>query len=121
MSHPILRMFDGTENTAPDLQDDVKELQTDLNRFGFNLPVNGTFDDDTEAAVVQFQKDHNLDADGIVGPLTWAALTETEAPASTDDDFPTTISNSNANLRAHFTEALKVKAFINAGAKKIGV
>jgi N-acetylmuramoyl-L-alanine amidase-like protein/putative peptidoglycan binding protein len=37
------------------------------------VPVNGTFDAVTEAAVRQFQSKHGLVPDGIVGPRTWAA------------------------------------------------
>jgi hypothetical protein len=34
----------------------------------------GTYGVETKAAVQQFQRDHKLDADGIVGPYTWAEL-----------------------------------------------
>jgi putative peptidoglycan binding protein/transglycosylase-like protein with SLT domain len=120
MSHPMLRLFDGTEGTSPDLQDDVKELQTDLNRFGFNVQVDGIFGSETEASVHQFQLDHNLESDGIVGPQTWAALTGTQAPEP-GSTFPTTISNNNAGMQADFAEARKFKALIDAGAQRIGV
>ena len=54
----------------------VKELQTLLNyaSFGAQLTVDGIFGSITEIAVISFQKLHGLKADGIVGPLTWAAL-----------------------------------------------
>jgi hypothetical protein len=120
MNHPLLRLFDGKDDTSPELQDDVKELQTDLNRFGFDIAVDGAFASETEAAVHQFQMDHGLVPDGIVGPQTWAALEETQPPdpAST---FPTTISGSNPAVRADFAEAIKFKVFINTAAQKIGV
>ena len=38
------------------------------------VAVNGTFDAVTEAAVRQFQRDHGLVPDGIVGPRTWASI-----------------------------------------------
>jgi hypothetical protein len=120
MNHPVLRLFDGTENTSPQLQDDVKALQTDLNRFGFSLQVDGSFGSETEAAVHQFQQDHGLLPDGIVGPQTWAALEGTEPPDPTSS-FPTTISSSNTAMLADFAEAKKYKAFINAAAQNIGV
>ncbi len=47
----------------------VKELQTKL-----GVAASGTFDGATEAAVRQFQRDHGLVPDGIVGPRTWATL-----------------------------------------------
>lgn len=120
MSQPTLRLFDGTAGTSPELQDSVKELQTDLNHFGFNLTVDGNFASETEAAVHQFQLDHGLVSDGIVGPQTWAALKGTPPPdpAST---FITTISSSNAAMTAQFNAALKFKALIDAGAQQIGV
>jgi hypothetical protein len=120
MNHPLLRLFDGKDDTSPELQDDVKELQTDLNRFGFNIAVDGIFASETEAAVHQFQMDHGLVPDGIVGQQTWAALEQTQPPDSTGA-FPTTISGSNPAMRADFSEAVKFKAFINAAAQKIGV
>lgn len=120
MNHPLLRLFDGKDDTSPELQDDVKELQTDLNGFGFNIAVDGVFASETEAAVHQFQMDHGLVPDGIVGPQTWAALEETQSPDPTST-FPTTISGSNPAMRADFAEAVKFKVFINAAAQKIGV
>jgi len=38
------------------------------------VQANGTFDAATEAAVRQFQRDHGLVPDGIVGPRTWASI-----------------------------------------------
>ena len=38
------------------------------------VPANGTFDAATEAAVRQFQRDHGLVPDGIVGPRSWATI-----------------------------------------------
>ena len=36
--------------------------------------IDGDFGKATYAAVIQFQTDHQLEADGIVGPITRAAL-----------------------------------------------
>jgi N-acetyl-anhydromuramyl-L-alanine amidase AmpD len=47
----------------------VEEIQGKL-----GVAANGTFDAITEAAVRQFQRDHGLVPDGIVGPRTWATL-----------------------------------------------
>lgn len=53
----------------------VEELQALLNaKFGFNLEIDGDFGKATETAVKEFQKQHNLTADGVVGKKTWAAL-----------------------------------------------
>lgn len=42
----------------------------------------GVFDAQTEAAVRQFQRDHGLNPDGIVGPKTWAVLDRTVATSA---------------------------------------
>ena len=49
--------------------DPVKLVQTRL-----HLDADGIFGPATEAAMRQFQRDHGLVPDGIVGPLTWAAI-----------------------------------------------
>ncbi|HJQ23191.1 MAG TPA: N-acetylmuramoyl-L-alanine amidase [Blastocatellia bacterium] len=48
----------------------VKQIQTKLNVS----PTNGNFGPKTEAAVRAFQRAHNMNPDGIVGPATWAVL-----------------------------------------------
>ena len=72
-----------------DCGDDVRDMQLmlinqdyDLGRWG----ADGEFGPDTESALGQFQKEHGLTADGICGPLTWAAL---ESGAAGDPE-PTT-------------------------------
>ena len=58
-----------------------------LEKLGYDLGicgVDGDFGQATEKAVKQFQKDHGLTADGVVGEKTWAALEKacsTPAPA----------------------------------------
>ena len=62
---------------------DVAQLQFILNYLSIFFPSippviqNGTFDKTTEASVIEFQKNYNLKADGIVGPATWALLYQT--------------------------------------------
>jgi GH25 family lysozyme M1 (1,4-beta-N-acetylmuramidase) len=48
--------------------------QTDLNKAGAHLGVDGDFGGITLKAVYGFQKDHGLLTDGRIGPLTWQAL-----------------------------------------------
>jgi hypothetical protein len=52
----------------------VLELQRLLNIHGAGLPVTGNFLTMTLAAVRKFQASKGLQVDGVVGPLTWAAL-----------------------------------------------
>jgi peptidoglycan hydrolase-like protein with peptidoglycan-binding domain len=55
--------------------DAVRRLQRALRRTpNLGLSVNGTFDTQVETAVKDFQSGAGLVVDGIVGPLTWAAL-----------------------------------------------
>lgn len=59
---------------------DVKYLQELLQARGYSLGkygVDGDFGSATEKAVKQFQKDWNLQQDGVVGPKTWAMLQST--------------------------------------------
>jgi hypothetical protein len=57
----------------------VKLCQEDLVKHGFGEQlgpdgVDGIYGEDTESAVADFQHSKGLEVDGIVGPLTWAAL-----------------------------------------------
>lgn len=53
---------------------EVKALQTLLNLHGAKLVVDGSFGPATKDALLAFQVTHSLEADGICGPLTFAAL-----------------------------------------------
>ena len=58
----------------------VKELQEKLINRGYSCGksgADGKFGNDTLAAVKQFQADHGIAVDGIVGPATWDALDNT--------------------------------------------
>ncbi|MDP2891708.1 MAG: peptidoglycan DD-metalloendopeptidase family protein [Bacillota bacterium] len=53
---------------------EVRQLQSLLIEEGYRIKADGIFGKATRAAVQKFQKSKGLIADGIVGPLTWAAL-----------------------------------------------
>ena len=57
--------------------EDVRFLQQKLNEFGAEIPVDGSFGNQTDRAVRNFQTDHGLTVDGIAGPNTMAALQRT--------------------------------------------
>ena len=76
----------------------VTFLQERLNDHGAGLVEDGIFGPKTKAAVKQFQLSRDLDVDGIVGPITWGALTGagggggaagTQPAQQTDDDSGT--------------------------------
>ncbi len=52
----------------------VELIQATLNHYGAHLVVDGIFGQQTRAAVISFQRSHQLEANGIVGPITWHAL-----------------------------------------------
>ena len=82
----------GLDGTIPDKKPTLRKgskgeyvtlLQTKLIQMGYdvgNTGADGSFGDKTRAAVIAFQKDRGLTADGVVGEKTWAALDE---PATT--------------------------------------
>lgn len=70
--HPVLHY--GTHGAA------VQALQGDLNAQGVSVVVDGSFGPATRTAVKAFQTAHGLQADGIVGAQTWAALESGVAP-----------------------------------------
>lgn len=52
----------------------VRWLQFELNKYGFNLSVDGDFGPKTKVAVEYYQKKNGLKVDGIVGPKTMQKL-----------------------------------------------
>lgn len=64
--------------------DEVARLQSLLNKNGYSLVEDGDFGSKTEEAVKAFQKQHNLEVDGIVGRQTWNALGVKETANSTN-------------------------------------
>jgi len=63
-----------TKLTLGSRGDEVRRLQTQLNRYGANLAVDGVFGNQTLAAVKKYQSAHGLASDGVVGDLTWGRL-----------------------------------------------
>ena len=81
MSHTTIRQGDHG--------DLVTELQQKLETTG-NSPgsIDGWFGPNTEAAVLAFQTNNGLQADGVVGNQTWAALDgDFSVPPGTSDGY----------------------------------
>ncbi|SEV96695.1 XVIPCD domain-containing protein [Luteibacter sp. 329MFSha] len=77
----------GTSLRLHDQSDAVGALQTQLGALGYTdghgrpLAADHAFGPGTEAAVRQFQRDHQLTPDGVAGPVTLAAIQAAKAPA----------------------------------------
>ena len=70
----------------------VKQLQQALRDLGYKPgPADGQFGSKTEAAVKDFQGDHDITVDGIVGDITWLNIDEA------DTSNPTIKKGSNGN------------------------
>lgn len=70
--------YPGTPLRLGDVYNEVKIIQTELNRISRNYPAipkirfeNGSFGTDTEAAVRKFQEIFNLPVTGVVDKATW--------------------------------------------------
>lgn len=69
----------------------VQDIQQELMKAGYRLPrygTDGVFGEETENAVMRFQKDFNLSVDGLVGPITLNKLQEVNHQRITAPDFP---------------------------------
>lgn len=78
-----IESYPGKALRLGDKGEDVKIIQTQLNRIRKNYPaipqikdVNGEFNEVTKNAVKEFQKIFNLTPDGIVGKQTWYQLSQ---------------------------------------------
>ena len=60
--------------------DDVRAIQLALSQAGYRIGIDGQFGPRTSQVIQQFQEQHGLKADGVVGPLTAALL---DAPHQT--------------------------------------
>lgn len=108
---------------------EVKKLTQLLMGKGFLKLVSDDFDDTVEEAVKAFQashtdtRDHKLDADGIVGPLTWWALEQAVQPVVTAPSRPTsTVLPTVPAATPKFGELVLQFALdeMKAGAREIG-
>ena len=80
---------------------EVEQLQKNLIKLGYSCGswgADGDFGNDTKKAVIKFQKEHGLSADGLVGPLTQAAI-KTALEKLTPASKPTSSTNEIYRIR----------------------
>lgn len=65
----VVAVRDGSAGEA------VKAVQSQLNRQGYQLAVDGAFGFRTDSALRAFQWGRRVDIDGVAGPITWRHLT----------------------------------------------
>lgn len=77
----------------------VTDLQTKLKALGFDPKgVDGNFGPGTRAALIAFQQSKGLQADGMAGPLTMAALQEDSETANAGVPSSTPVTGGALNL-----------------------
>lgn len=87
---------------------DVLLLQKYLKMLGYQLDENGVFDNKTNLAVVDFQKKNNINASGIVGVKTVAAINKAIMNKYTTSSVTVSRGESSIkNIRFSFQGVLK--------------
>ena len=80
---PDLKFYFATNLAVGSSGTEVSALQNALMQLGFySGPISGTFGPLTKSAVIAFQNAHGLEAVGNVGPITRAALNNSETSSS---------------------------------------
>ena len=57
---------------------DGGRLQAILDARGYTTETDGVIGEATDQAIRRFQREHDLDPDGVVGPLTWRKILSME-------------------------------------------
>ena len=82
----------------------VKQLQSELNKRGYQLDEDGVFGKKTKAAVRDYQKKNRLTmVDGIAGDETWDSLLS--APTAAEQQAAATVAEEAARPEARVTES----------------
>lgn len=63
----------------------VEEIQTLINKFGYNIPSDGNFGPQTQEVLMDFQQQVGLELTGIVDELTYNQLKDTPASNLAED------------------------------------
>lgn len=82
-------MANPTLQRGSKFRDEIARLQLTLKAAGFSVKTDGTFGRATHQAVATFQKEHGLEANGVVDEATWQAL-EAAVPSVEEDPLDST-------------------------------
>ena len=81
---------------------DVVILQQNLQKMRYKISsVSGNYDDETQAAVKAFQKDHQISATGVVNRETWWAIKGGKSPVKKSSQTASTSSFNNGTNRVN--------------------
>lgn len=65
---------------AGDKGEQVKDIQKQINKFGYNVTADGAYGEETEYAVMDFQFRHHIEISGIISGKTLELLNQTPDP-----------------------------------------
>lgn len=96
---------------------EVKTLQTNLNNLGYSLTMDGSFGTLTERAVIDYQKRHGLEADGIVGSKTSTSIEAELKKLAEANKFPyiAKVTASELNVRKSGTTSAAIVTKVEKG------
>lgn len=90
-----------------DSGDQVKTMQQKLNKFGYNLTIDGSFGPSTHFAVIDFQKKNKITANGLVDSATLKCLDKTPTAE-------TTYKPSSQDTKAAVNNAASLEQYVNS-------
>lgn len=109
-ARPLLRLNDGYAHTTPDLRDEVMDVQRTLNDVVGETTIDGEFGNETDARVRDFQRANAIEEDGVVGDVTWSALTN--GASGNGAVFSTTFPLNHRTLQADLEAASQYRQII---------
>ena len=82
-------------------EEDMRRIQENLHYLGYDPgPLTGSYGPQTKSAIRQFQRDHGIQSDGAVGPLTEQSIMKAiEARVALRNGTPRTIKSEQESVR----------------------
>lgn len=122
-SQPIVPTVSGTTSTVRygSTGTAVKTLQMALAALGYTIDIDGEFGRNTRSTVLLFQNKYSeLDADGVVGPMTWgkiySLLTESIKTLNKTPRYVGQVTATSLNVRSYLSSLFdKISAYPQLG------